>query len=403
MAWPNANVACVWLPLLPLRTEVLRHPAWDGLPLVMGGGPGERKVVQLFSREAEEAGIRPGLPLREVLPLCRDAVVLQPDPVRTAAVLQQVLTQLRSVTPSIELAQEELFLDVRGLDRVYEGQVWALEQAIRRAVPALLKPCIGIGWGKFASSVAARQAQPQGTRVVEAQQTARFIAPLALRYLPLSPEALEYLDRLGLKTIGELAALPFSAVQAQFGRLGARAWRLANGQDDEPVQPQPQQLIVRAAVRAEDPLVSLETLMAALDQLLIQVFANPLMRARSARQTRLTALLSDGTSWERRFTFKEPLAGRNAAWRSLQAKLKAANNLPPAPVEELCLELLGLGPQTARQPSLFGSRVKRLQQITEAGHQLAVRYGEMPLYRPVEVEPWSRIPERRWALTPFEP
>jgi DNA polymerase-4/protein ImuB len=283
------------------------------------------------------------------------------------------------------------------------GSLDSLEQAIRQAVPALLKACIGVGRGKFAAGVAARNAGPQGTRIVEARDTAHFLAPLGLRYLPFPPDALEYLDRLGLKTVGELAALPFSAVQAQFGRLGARAWRLANGQDDEPVQPQPWQLTVRAALRAEDPLVSFETLMAALDQLLIQVFANPLMRARSSRQVRLAGLLSDGTSWERRFTFKEALAGRNAAWRSLQAKLKAANNLPPAPVEELCLELLGLGPETARQPSLFGSRIKRLQQIAEAGHQLAVRYGEMPLYRPVEVEPWSRIPERRWALTPYEP
>ncbi len=64
--WPDVRVACVWLPHLPLRVEVLRHPAWDGLPLVLGGAPGERKVVHLCSPEAEAAGIRPGLPLREV-------------------------------------------------------------------------------------------------------------------------------------------------------------------------------------------------------------------------------------------------------------------------------------------------------------------------------------------------
>src|SRR5438045_3093866 len=183
MAWPDVNVACVWLPRLPLRAEVLRHPAWDGLPMVMGGGPGERKVVQLCSPEAEEAGIRPGLPLREVLPLCRDAVILQPDPVRTAAVLQQVLMQLRNVTPAVELAEEELFLDLRGLDRVYEGQLDGLERAIRRVVPALLKPRIGIGSAKFAASVAARQAPPQGSRLVPAGETPRFLAPLGLRYL----------------------------------------------------------------------------------------------------------------------------------------------------------------------------------------------------------------------------
>src|SRR5437773_11438472 len=93
------GVACVWLPQLPLRVEILRHPAWDGRPLVLGGGPGERKVVQLSSPEAERLGIRPGLSLREVLPLCSDAIVLQPDPVRIAAILTEVLRGLQRVSP----------------------------------------------------------------------------------------------------------------------------------------------------------------------------------------------------------------------------------------------------------------------------------------------------------------
>src|SRR5947209_12354136 len=87
-AWSDITVGCVCLPLLPLRAEILRHPSWAGKPLVMGGGPGQRKVVQLCTPEAERAGIHPGLPLREVLPFCREAIVLQGDPVRTALVLE---------------------------------------------------------------------------------------------------------------------------------------------------------------------------------------------------------------------------------------------------------------------------------------------------------------------------
>jgi len=57
-SWPDVRVACVWIAQLPLRVEILRHPAWDGRPLVLGGAPGERKVVQLCSPEAEAAGVR---------------------------------------------------------------------------------------------------------------------------------------------------------------------------------------------------------------------------------------------------------------------------------------------------------------------------------------------------------
>jgi nucleotidyltransferase/DNA polymerase involved in DNA repair len=105
-AWPDVRVACVWIAQLPLRVEILRHPAWDGRPLVLGGAPGERKVVQLASPEAEAAGIKPGLPLREVVPLCPEAIVLQPDPVRTAAVLESITAALQRVSPAVEPADD---------------------------------------------------------------------------------------------------------------------------------------------------------------------------------------------------------------------------------------------------------------------------------------------------------
>src|ERR671932_427880 len=104
-AW-DVRVACVWVPQLPLRVEVLRHPAWDGRPLVLGGAPGERKVVHLCSPEAEAAGVR---------------------------------------------------LDLRGLDALY-GSLGNLEQAMRGVVPPLLRPRFGFGGGKFIAAAAARTA-----------------------------------------------------------------------------------------------------------------------------------------------------------------------------------------------------------------------------------------------------
>src|SRR5438046_10351591 len=105
-SWPDVRVACVLIAQLPLRVEILRHPAWDGRPLVLGGAPGERKVVQLVSPEAEQHGVRPGLPLREVVPLCPEAIVLQPDPVRTASALERVTAELEKVSPTVETGDE---------------------------------------------------------------------------------------------------------------------------------------------------------------------------------------------------------------------------------------------------------------------------------------------------------
>lgn len=399
--WSGARVACVWLPRLPLRVEVLRHPAWDGRPLVLGGGAGERREVRLCSPEAERAGLRPGLPLREVLPLCPEAIVVQPDPVRVAEVIEQVLAALQRVSPSVEPAGERLFLDLRGLEGVYQGSLGALERAIRAAVPPLLRPRLGLAGGKFVASVAARLARPAEPRVVRGSETAAFLAPLPIGYLPFEPAVPGRLELLGLATIGDLATLPLGAVQAQLGPAGARAWRLAHGRDDEPIVPPRRDPLVRAAAHFDDPLVSLEAVLVRLEQLLARCFAAPELRGRAARQARLRARLSDGTSWEHRFTFKEAVSNRETAARALRGKLALPNGLPPAPFESLSVELLGLGGAAARQPSLFLTRARQLRAIGGAARQLTARYGRELLYQVVEVEPWSRLPERRWALVPL--
>lgn len=402
----GARVACVWVPRLPLRVEVLRHPAWDGQPLVLGGAPGERKVVQLCSAEAEAEGVRPGLPLREVVGVCPEAIVVQPDPVRVAAVLDEVVAALQQVSPIVEAAAEAeegfLFLDLGGLDSLY-GSLAALEQAIRAAVPPLLRPRFGFGSGKFVAAAAARSAEGESRMCsvpAGEKDTAAFLRPLSMRHLDsvLAPDVLHRLELLGLHTLGDLAHLPLGAVQAELGPPGARAWRLAHGRDTEPVVPRPSLSSVQAALRFDDPLASVDAVMAALDQLLAQTFSHPTLAGRSVRQVRLRALLADGLSWERSYTFKEALASREAARFALKSKLELPNGLPPAAIDELFLELLGLSGEAARQGSLFVARARQLGQIAEAARQLRARYGHVPLYHVVEVEPWSRIPERRWAL-----
>jgi nucleotidyltransferase/DNA polymerase involved in DNA repair len=401
-SWPEPSIACVWLPQLPLRVEVLRRPNLEGRPLVLGGGPGERRLVQLCSPEAEQAGVQPGLPLREVLPLCRDAVILQPDPVRTAEVLEEVLNRLQRVSPIVEPESEQLLLDLRGLREVYHADLGALERAIRTAVPHLLRPCIGVAGGRFTASVAARLAPHAGVRVVQAVDAEAFLAPLPISHLPFVPNELQRLELLGLRTIADLATLPFTAVQAEFGPPGARAWRLARGQDNEPVIPRRFNPVVRASLYFDEPLASIEAVTMAVDHLLARAFRSSVLNGHTVRQARLRALLADSTSWERLITFKEAVLSRDAARRSIKSKLQLPNGLPSAPIEELSLELMGLGGEGAKQVSFFSVHAKQEGQIAEAARQLSARYGQTHLARVVEVEPWSRIPERRWALVPYD-
>jgi nucleotidyltransferase/DNA polymerase involved in DNA repair len=378
--------------------EVLRHPVLEGRPLVLGNAPGGRQEVQLCSPEAERAGIRVGLPLREVVPLCPAAVIVQPDPVRTATLLDEVSGALEQVVPAVEPSTEDVFLDLRGMELLYEGRFELLARAILAAVPPLLHPRLGIAAGRFVASAAARATPAQGMRVVSPEDAKSFLAPLPVKLLPLAPPDLARLDWLGLRRIGDLAGLPFSAVQAQFGPSGARAWRLAQGQDDQQLVPRRTEPSVQATLRFESPLASFDAVMHAIDELVSRVFADPDLRGRAARRVRLRALLSDGTSWERVIAFKEQLSGRLGAFRGLKGKLELPNGLPPAPIEELELELRQLTGETGRQAPMFGVNPVRFERIAEAARQLRALYGRIPLYHAVEVEAWSRIPERRWAL-----
>ncbi len=393
--WPDAGIACVWLPQLALRVEVLRHPVLDGRPLVLGGGPGESRLVRLCSPEAERFGVQPGLPLREVLALCRDAVILRPDPVRIAAVLDKVLSALQRVSPAVEPEEDRFLLDLRGLRDVYQGDLGVFERSVRSAVPWLLRPHIGMAGGRFTAIVAARMAPIPGLWAVGTSETRTFLAPLTVSYLPLDPDALHRLDLFGLQTIGELAALPFAAVQAQFGPAGTPSpGGLPMGEDGESVVPGRFSPMVGASIFFDDPLASVDAVTMAVDHLLARAFRSPVLNGRSVRQARLRALLTDGTSWERLVTFKEALLSRDAARSALKSKLQLPNALPPAPIEELSLDLMGLDGESAKQSSFFSTHARQEGQIAEAARQLSARYGDAFLYRVVEVEPWSRIIER---------
>ena len=156
------------------------------------------------------------------------------------------------------------------------------------------------------------------------------------------------------------------------------------------------------SLRFDTALISIEAITVSLRHLLARIFGDLAFSGHSVRQARLAALLANGSSWEQLVTFKEPLASKEAAFRAIESKLQLPDALPSAPIEELSLELIGLSGEAARQVSMFMARSGRMRQLLETIRQLRARYGYVPLYQVMEVEPWSRIPERRWALVPYD-
>jgi len=399
-------IACLLIPHFPLRVALLERPDLDGAPLVLGPAAGGRPLVHDATPEAAARGVRPGQSLREVTALCPEAIILPPHPVRETAALDQIVAALEAVSPSVEPDPNPAgggvccYVDLLGLERLLGPPPRAAERLLR-TVPPVMRPRLGVAPSKFAARVAATRAAPGGVRIVASAEVSTFLADAPTSLLPLPAETHRRLDRLGLRSLGELAALPAAAVQARFGKPGRQAWDLARGDDPSPVIPRPHLETVVETLTLPDPATSLDSLLVALTRLALAAFDQPALRDRQVRQARLRAALEGGGAWEQTSTLREP-GGRQRVITALGYRLQGVAALP-APVTTLTLVLSGLLTAGGRQAELPGIRPRQTAPLAEASHHLKQHYGEPMLFRVMEVEPWSRIPERRRALIAYDP
>ena len=106
-------------------------------------------------------------------------------------------------------------------------------------------------------------------------------------------------------------------------------------------------------------------------------------------------------NWKRTFTFKSPVNNRGRALAVLKSSLEASDI--PGPLEDMRLTLSGVTGESGTQASMFAG-IRKQEQLREMMSHLEMRLrSQPPIYKVMELEPWSRIPERRSALVRFEP
>jgi protein ImuB len=211
-------------------------PDW---PVVAAGAPPDSLTavvhanrVVACSAAARAEGVRPGLRRREAQGRCPELELLAHDPARDARAFEPVLVAVERLTPWVEVLRPgECAFPARGAARYHGGEP-ALAVTVTAAVHATVEGrggCrVGIADGTFAAGLAARHqaiVPPGGSRA--------FLAPFPVATLDRADLA-DLLVRLGLRTLGDLAALPRADLAARFGPEGARAARLAGGLDEHP-------------------------------------------------------------------------------------------------------------------------------------------------------------------------
>ncbi len=233
--------------------ELLRRPELRGQPVIVGGA-GERGVVAAASYEARAYGIHSAMPSLRARRLCPHAVFLNGDYAAYSEVSGRVMDIFRSFTPLVEpISLDEAFLDVTGSRRLL-GTGPEIAAAIRETIHATegLACSVGVASNKFLAKLASEAAKPWastkgpqpglGVCVVEPGRELAFLHPLPVRSLwGVGPATLAKLERLGVRTVGELAVLDEAAVNGSLGQANGRhLHRLANAIDDRPVVPEQQ-------------------------------------------------------------------------------------------------------------------------------------------------------------------
>jgi len=221
--------------------ERRRNPELTGLAIIVGadpkGGKG-RGVVAGCSYEARKFGVHSAQPISRAYRLCPQAVYLRPNFALYEEVSARIMDILRGFSEKLEpMGLDEAFLD---LSEKVEGFEQSAEVAkkIKDEIKTRegLTCSIGVAPNKAIAKVASDHRKPDGLTVVTPDEASSFLRPLPVsRISGVGKKTAEILEKVGVKTIGDLARFPAGRIVELFGKWGIRLWEIANGIDESPV------------------------------------------------------------------------------------------------------------------------------------------------------------------------
>jgi DNA polymerase-4 len=238
---PDASLTILHVDMDAFYASVEQRdrPELRGQPVIVGG-VGSRGVVSAASYEARPFGVHSAMPMSAARRLCPQAAFLPPRMGYYARVSQQLRDIFLAFTPLVEpLSLDEAFLDVRGCEGLF-GHAPQIARQIKGRIQAEtgLTASVGVAPNKFLAKLASDLGKPDGLVVVPAGGAAAFLGPLPVgRVWGVGAKAEGRLHALGVRTVGQLAALPEKALVGHFGELGRHLWRLARGEDGRAVVP----------------------------------------------------------------------------------------------------------------------------------------------------------------------
>ena len=379
------------------------RPELRGKPVIVGGGgPNDRGVVSTASYEARAFGVHSAMPLRTAGRLCPHGIFLPVDGARYQAASREVMAVLRRFTPLVEpISIDEAFLDVTGSRNLFgtgEEIGRRIKSEVRAAVDLTIS--IGVATTKLVAKIASDLRKPDGLVVVPPGAEAAFLAPLEIRRLwGVGEKSAATLREYGVRTIGDLAALPDDLLVRRFGRHGAALAQRARGLDDDPVAGREAAKSIGHEhtfdVDTSDREVIERTLLGMSEGVAGR------LRDSGVRASTITVKIRDSTF--RTITRQRTLADPTDLTEPI---FRTALELARPEVRGVRIRLLGVtasGLGEREQLALFAADDPRRRRVTEAADAVRHRFGERAITRARLVGSRLPAPFERDPMTPVDP
>ncbi len=230
---PSRVIAHVDMDAFFVAVERRDDPSLEGKPVIVGGTTGSRGVVSAASYEARKFGVHSAMPMVRARRLCPQAEYIPASHSKYSEASLRVMSLLRTFSPALQATSvDEAYLDLTGTERLH-GPPFAAAAHIRKSMTNELSfsASVGIASNRLMAKVASELAKPAGILHIYPGREAIILAPLSINALPgVGKVTAARFRGMGVNTIGELARLPLSLLEANFKSWGAELYRKARGE-----------------------------------------------------------------------------------------------------------------------------------------------------------------------------
>jgi protein ImuB len=290
--------ACLHVPGFLLQVHARAMPGLQGTAFAVLSAV-EHQVPRLVacSRPARDAGLRPGMTATQARAVASEVRLVDGAPAAYVAAMQALGEAALALSVTVDIdTQGSVFARVPPARDKDRAAAWG-EKLVEAAARVGFQGRVGIAGDRFTAWAATQVVPRARVRVVPAGGSAELLAPLGLELLPLDDGVRHMLQLLGVRTLGDFAALPPPSVGRRWAQDSVDAQALARGEDRTPLRAFHPSEPVREAIELDAPVHELEPLAFVLRPLAERAVARLSGRARAVARL-MVRLAGEGRSTE---------------------------------------------------------------------------------------------------------